>query len=88
VVAGLMPGWSVELHHDVLGEPIVVIVPQNLDDTIGPTLIVYGDEEAFHLEELRWDTARKLGDYRAWDEVLRGVRISLIWEMPFPRTLH
>ncbi len=87
-VVELLPDWSVELHHDELREPMIVIQPENLDDAIGPTLVVYRDETAFHLEELRWDTYRKLGDYRVWADVLRAVRVRLFWEMPLPPTLH
>jgi hypothetical protein len=87
-VVELLPDWSVELHHDELRKPMIVIQPENLDDAIGPTLIIYRDKAAFHLEELRWDTYRKLGHYRLWANVLRAVRINLIWETPFPTTLH
>ena len=87
-VAELMPDWSVELHLDVLREPMVVILAENIDDDIGPTLVVYRDETAFHLEELRWDAYRKLGTYQAWAGLVRAVRVRLFWEMPFPMTLH
>src|SRR5271167_4717482 len=62
VVAELMPDWSVELHLDVFRRTMIVILPETLDDAIGPTLVVHGDDTAFHLEELRWDAYRKLGD--------------------------
>jgi|HubBroStandDraft_3_1064219.scaffolds.fasta_scaffold844607_1 hypothetical protein len=87
-IAGLIPNWSVELHHDVLRKPMIVILPEDLDDAIGPTLVVYADEIAFHLEELRWDTCRKRGDYCAWTDVLRAVWLRLFWEAPFAPTLH
>src|SRR5208337_2701960 len=88
VIACLMPNWSVELHHDVLRNPMIVILPENLDDAIGPTLVVYRGKTAFHLEELRWDSYRRLGGYRAWSDVLQAVRTRLIREMPSLTTLH
>jgi hypothetical protein len=88
VIAELASDWSVELHLDVLRKPMIVILPETLDDAIGPTLVVYRDETAFHLEELRWDAYRKLGDYREWTDVLRAVWLRLFWEMPFAPTLH
>jgi hypothetical protein len=87
VVAELAPNWSVELRHDVLGIATIVILPENLDDVSGPTLFVHREGPAFHLEEVRWGTYRKLDDYPAWADVLRAVRIRLVWEMPFPTTL-
>ena len=88
VVAELMPDWSVELHLDMLRKPMIVILPENLDDAIGPTLVVYGGDTAFQVKELRWDACRKLGDYRLWTDVLRAVWLRLFWEMPFAPTLH
>jgi hypothetical protein len=88
VIAELVSDWSVELHLDMLRKPMIVILPENLDDVIGPTLVVYGNETAFHLEELHWDTYRKLGEYREWTDVLRAVWLRVFWEMPFAPTLH
>ncbi len=69
VITELVSDWSVELHIDVLRRPMIVILPKHLDDAIGPTLVVYGDDTAFHLEELRWETYRNLGVYRVWTDV-------------------
>lgn len=88
LIAGLMPDWSVELHYDVQCKPMIVILPVDLDDATGPTLVVYGDETGFHLEELLWDTCRKLGDYQLWTDVANAVRIRLVWQMPLATTLH
>ena len=77
VVGERRPDWSVELHHDPISQPMIVILPESLDDATGPTLVVYSDETAFHLDELRWDVYRRLGDYHAWGDVVGAVRISL-----------
>jgi hypothetical protein len=87
-LAGLVPDWSVELQYDVLGEATIVILPDDPDDDICPTLIVHADESAFHLEELCGDDYRKLGSYWGWADVPRAVRIRLIWEMQIPATRH
>lgn len=87
VVAELVSDWSVGLHQDILGNPTIVIVPQSLDDAAGPTLFVHREGATLHIEETRWGEYRKLDEYRLWADVLRAVRIRLIWEMPFPTTL-
>jgi len=87
VVAELVPDWVVELQYDVLGRTVIVILPENAGGAIGPTLIVRVNEPTFHLEERRPNAGRTLGEYRAWDEVLRAVRIRIIWEMPYPTPL-
>ena|SRR5271166_4175640 len=87
VVAELAPDWSVELRDNVLGAATIVILPENLDAVSRPALFVHREGMAFHLEELRWGTCRKVDDYPAWSDVLRAVRIRLVWEAPFPTTL-
>jgi hypothetical protein len=87
IVAELLPGCSAELHHDASGNATIVILPEHLDKARGPVLFVRSNGSMFHLEELRWGTCRKLDDYTAWADVLRAVRIRLVWEMPFPTTL-
>ncbi len=87
VVAELVPDWVVELQYDVLGQAFIVILTENPDGAIGPTLIVRSDEPIFHLEEWRRNAEPTLSEYRAWDEVLRAVRIRIIWEMPYPSPL-
>jgi hypothetical protein len=87
VVAELALDWLVELHHDVLGNPTIAILPEILDDAIGPTLFVCREGSTFHLEEIRWGGYRKLDEHHAWADVLRAVRIRLIWEMPLPTML-
>jgi hypothetical protein len=87
-IAECVPDWAVELHYDEDGKPTIVIMPEDVDDTIGPTLIVYTSGSAFHLDELRCDAYRRLGEHFSWAEILRAVQIRLIWEEPFPTTLH
>ena len=72
----------------MLGEATIVVLADDPDDDICPTLIVYANESAFHLEELCGDDYRQLGAYWGWADVLRAVRIRLIWEMPIPATRH
>jgi len=88
VVAELGPSWSVELHHDIHGKATIVILPADLDAESGPTLIIDAGEAAFHLDELDGDACRRLGEHLVWADLLRAVRIKLVWEMPFPPTRH
>ena len=88
VVAELRPDWSVELHDNPHGKTLIVILPDDLDNDVDPTIVVRGDDAVFHVEELCGDTYRKLGEHWLWVDVLRAVRSRLIWEMPFPPTLH
>ena len=88
VIAGLAPNWSVELHYDEDAKAALVIMPEDPDDPIAPTLIVSATGSGFQLDELRGDACRGVGENLSWAEVLRTVQIKLIWEGPFPLTLH
>jgi hypothetical protein len=89
-IAGLItpfaPDWSVELHYDEQGIAHIVVMPDDRDDDIYPTFIIYTNESGFCIDELRRDTYRKLAEHRAWNEVLRAVQIGLIWEMSVSKT--
>jgi hypothetical protein len=80
LVPELKPDWSVELHPDMIGEPLVVILPDDLSDPLGFTLAVRRDDAGFHLEELSGDTSRNLGERWLWPEVPRAVPIRPTWE--------
>jgi hypothetical protein len=88
VIAGLAPNWSVELHYDEDAKAALVIMPEDPDDPIAPTLIVSATGSGFQLDELRGDACRGVGENLSWAEILRTVQIKLIWEGPFPLTLH
>jgi hypothetical protein len=88
VVAEFGPNWSVVLHDDIPGDAAILIMPMDLDDTFCPTLFVHRAGSTFHLEELGADTFRKLGEYRAWADVIFAVRSRLLGETPCPATLH
>lgn len=88
LIAGVAPDWSVELHYDEDGGATIVIMPEDPDDNIRPTFIVYASGATFHLDELRGDNYRGVGAHAAWTDVLRAVQIRLAWEMTSPATLH
>jgi hypothetical protein len=87
-LAGCAPNWSVELHYAEDGEPAIVVMPDDPDDIVGPTLIVHNSGSAFNLDELCSDQYRRLGEDLAWGDIVRAVRIRLIWEESLPTTLH
>ena len=88
IVAEVVPDWLVELHYDEYGKAALVVMPDDPDDVVGPTLIIYTSGSTFHLDELHCDAYHRLGEHRGWAEILRAVQIRLIWEMSFPTTLH
>lgn len=75
-----VPEWSIETYIDPDGEVSLMIIPPNVDDAIGPTLIVHKAGLNFHLDQFRWDEYRSVGVYfdlydmlRAMDDVLSAI---------------
>jgi hypothetical protein len=88
MVAQSAPDWSVEIHYDEDGKAHIVVMPDDRDDNIYPSFIIYTNESAFCVDELRCDTYRKLGEHHAWADVLRAVQIGLKWEVPTSTSPH
>ena len=87
-VAEVAPDWVVDLHHDPEGQETIIIQPEDEDDAVGLTLIVHADQAMFHIDEWRRDVWGKVGEFRAWADVVRTIRLKLLWEMTPPPTLH
>jgi hypothetical protein len=78
LVNDVAPDWSVEVYTDPMGEVSFMIIPPDVDDAIGPTLIIYKAASVFHLDQFRWDEYGSLGDYLNLDDVFDAVRDALL----------
>jgi len=87
-LVGTAPSWLVELHYDENGNANIIILADDLDDSIFPTLIVSTDQTIFRLEELRGGVHRTLCEPRTWRNLLRAVQIRVFWEVQASKTLH
>ncbi len=88
-IAELAPGWSVEFYDDKSGKPAVIILPDDPDDAVAfPFLAIRAGESTFLLEELRGTACQTLGEYREWAEVVRAVRLRMLFDMPISTMLH
>ena len=88
---GLAPEWSVEIQTDPVGEISVMIIPPNVDDTIGPMLVVHKVASVFVLDQFRWDRYGNVGEYSTLDGVRRaitGMLLHLPYTMHGPTTVH
>ena len=66
----LPANWSIEYHHDPEGVTNIVLMPDPIDDSAGPTLVIYRDGSVVHLDALRWDTYAAVGEYGAVGDAL------------------
>jgi hypothetical protein len=77
-VKGLAPEWSVDVHRDPVGEVSLMIMPPDVDDAIGPLLVVHKVASIFHLDQFRWDNYSAVGEYPSFDGVLYAVTQTLL----------
>ena len=87
-LVGAVPNWWVELDYDENWNANIVIIADELDEGIFPTLIVRTDQTAFRLEEMHGGKSRILGEHRAWCNLLRAVQIRIFWETSTSAALH
>jgi hypothetical protein len=77
-VKSLAPEWSADVHKDPGGELSLMIMPPDVDDMIGPLLVVHKVASMFRLDQFRWDSYSNVGDYRTFDGLLDAVRRTLL----------
>jgi hypothetical protein len=72
-VAGVAPDWTVELSAIFPDDASLVIMPDGADDLIGPTFIVYQDENAYRLDQFQWDVLTGLDTYTSLQDALKAL---------------
>jgi hypothetical protein len=85
IVKGVAPEWLVEAHSDPTREVSVMIIPPNVDDDIGPLLVVHKVASVYVLDQFRWDRYGNIGDYSTLDEVRRAIVATLL---SLPTVVH
>ena len=69
-IVGLPANWSVEFHRDPVGGTNIALVPDPVNDAVGPTLVIYWDGPVVRLDALRWDTYMGIGGYPGLSDAL------------------
>ena len=77
-VRDLAPDWFVEMQTDPLGEVCLMVIPPEVDDDEGPSLVIYKAGLLFHLDQFRWNSYNPIGSYLSLGEVLEQVRLILL----------
>lgn len=76
-IADIAPDWSVELSQAFAGESNLVIMPDEADDTIGPTFVIYQDAGKFCIDQVQWDESNPIGIYPNLPTATQAVAIRL-----------
>ena len=76
-IADIAPDWSVELSQAFAGESNLVIMPEEADDTIGPTFVIYQDAGKFCIDQVQWEESNPIGVYPNLSAATQAVAIML-----------
>lgn len=91
VISVVAPAWSVELSQAFFGESNLVIMPEDADDAVGPTFVIYRDKGGFCLDQVQWDDTSAIGIYASLPAATDAVVLmlaGLAGAMPMPSTLR
>ena len=70
------------------GDETIAVLPEDGDDVRGPTVIISAEGGGFRVDAFRWETYWNIGEYAAWSDVLRTVRIVMAWETAASIVVH
>jgi hypothetical protein len=88
VSAETAPGWSAELNQSGPDDSTIVVMPEGVNDLIGPCFALHRAAGRVQLDQFRWDEYRKLGGFRSLDEALAVMRTRILaLGIPRPRPL-
>jgi hypothetical protein len=77
-VASVAPNWSVELCHVFSEGAHLVIMPEDANDVLGPTLIIRHASDAYYLDQFHWDHYKELGTFTDISKLVSTVRMQIL----------
>lgn len=73
VLAAIAPDWSVELVGICDEEASLVILPEDGDDTQGPSFAISRETCGLRLDKIHWDELSEVGVFACLDDVMDAV---------------
>jgi hypothetical protein len=85
----IAPQWSVELQGICVDEATLVLLPEDGDDSMGPSFLISRETYGFRLDQVHWDVLTELGVFGSLNDVVTtlGVRLAFIPEMAVPASV-
>jgi hypothetical protein len=82
----IAPQWSVELQGICVDEATLVLLPEDGDDSMGPSFLISRETYGFRLDQVHWDVLTELGVFGSLNDVVTtlGVRLAFFPEMAVP----
>ena len=91
-MAEIAPDWTVELQGICADEATLVLLPEDGDDTMGPSFMISRETYGFRLDQVHWDTLVECGVYASLNDVITvlAARLAFYPDLAIPAsvTLH
>lgn len=73
VMADMAPDWSVELHGIYNEETILIVLPEDGDDAMGPSFVINRETFGLKLDQIHWDKLTEVGVFASLNDVLSAI---------------
>ena len=74
----ITPDWCAELEGICADVATIVIVPEDGDDTTGPSFVVSREGFSYRLDQVRWDHMQDLGVFATLADVMTSVQQQVL----------
>lgn len=91
-LADIAPEWSVELQGICTEEAALIVLPEDGDDTFGPSFAISRDAFGLRLDQIHWDELTEIGVFASMCDLLDAMCVQLSGWSDFARpakaTIH
>ena len=76
-MAEAAPEWSVELQGISIDESTLVLLPEDGEDSMGPSFMVSRETYGFRVDQVHWDVVTEVGVFVSMSDVVDVLRLRL-----------
>jgi hypothetical protein len=91
-MAEAAPEWAVELQGMCADEATLVLLPEDGEDSVGPSFMISRETYGFRIDQVHWDAVTEIGVYATMHDIIDILRLRLAFctglEAPASVTLH
>lgn len=92
MLADFGPQWSVELHGISAEDTSLIILPEDGEDALGPSLMISREGYGLRLDQIHWDELTEMGTFptlgNVVDAIARVLQGYSDFKLPASVTIH
>lgn len=77
MLADIAPQWSVELHGVCVEDTSLIVLPEDGEDSLGPSFTISREDYGLRLDQIHWDELTELGVFPNLSEVVDVIAYAL-----------